>query len=101
MRDTFLLKLLAVEAAILVTVGVLALMERDFFAWLFSWSEKRRPRHTLRLTALDYRLRTKLRASVTNNMADHENDISAPATIRCLVTFDIGYLMIFSKPLTP
>ena len=36
MRDTFLLKLLAVEAAILVTVGVLAVMERDFFAWLFS-----------------------------------------------------------------
>ena len=36
MRDTFLVKLLAVEAAILVTVGVLAVMERDFFAWLFS-----------------------------------------------------------------
>ena len=36
MRDTFLLKLLGVEAGILLTVGVLAVMERDFFAWLFS-----------------------------------------------------------------
>ena len=36
MRDTFLLKLLAVEAVILVTVGVLAVMQRNFFAWLFS-----------------------------------------------------------------
>ena len=35
-RDTFLLKVLAVEAAILITVGVLAVMERDFFSWLFS-----------------------------------------------------------------
>ena len=42
MRDTFLLKLLAVEAGILLTVGVLAVMERDFFAWLFSYGATRR-----------------------------------------------------------
>jgi hypothetical protein len=36
MRDTFLLKLIAVEAAILVIVGALAVVEHDFFAWLFS-----------------------------------------------------------------
>jgi hypothetical protein len=36
MRDAFLLKLFAVEAVILITVAALAVMERDFFAWLFS-----------------------------------------------------------------
>jgi hypothetical protein len=36
MRDTFLLKFLAVEAATLLIVGGVAVMQRDFFAWLFS-----------------------------------------------------------------
>jgi hypothetical protein len=45
---------------------------------------------------LGYRFRTKVKASVTNNTADHEIDISAPATIRCLVNFDIGFNWIFS-----
>jgi hypothetical protein len=36
MRNTYLVKLLAVEAAILIIVGWLAVMESDFFAWLFS-----------------------------------------------------------------
>jgi hypothetical protein len=35
-RDSFLLKLLAVETAILITVGLLAVMGRDYFAWLLS-----------------------------------------------------------------
>ena len=33
---SFLLKLLAVETAILITVGLLAVMGRDYFAWLLS-----------------------------------------------------------------
>jgi hypothetical protein len=36
MQDIFLLKLLAVEAAILITVGLLAVMGHDYFAWLLS-----------------------------------------------------------------
>ena len=34
--NTFLLKLLAAETAILITVGLLAVMGRDYFAWLLS-----------------------------------------------------------------
>ena len=49
-----------------------------------------RPKAPSGLWFLGYLFRTKLRASVTNNTADHEIDISAPATIRCLLTFDIG-----------
>jgi hypothetical protein len=36
LRDFFLLKLLAAEAAILITVGLLAVMGHDYFAWLLS-----------------------------------------------------------------
>ena len=36
MRDFFLLKLLATEAATLIYVGLLAVMGHDYFAWLLS-----------------------------------------------------------------
>jgi hypothetical protein len=35
--DSFLLKVLAIEAAVLIIVGLVAVIGHDYFAWLLSY----------------------------------------------------------------